>query len=100
VKRTYVIPLIALLTFILGTASIMLPFLPFGWALYAVTALILLPYFKPLRKFFTWIVSKDNSGIALKVGLRVAKLYAWAGDFKKEQQVNDAVQDAENSRPD
>lgn len=99
-KKAYVIPLIAIITFVLGSVSIMLPFLPFGWALYALTALVLMPYFKPLRKFFMWVAEKDNTGFAVKVGYKIAALYRWSEKTKLAREVSDTVREAEKNGED
>lgn len=79
-KRTYIIPLIATGTFILGLACLFLPFLPFGWLLLFMTALILTPYFKPMKKLLIWAMKRDKSGIFDKARKKVSELYKWAGD--------------------
>lgn len=94
-KKAYVIPILAVITFVLGTASLMLPFLPFGWALYALTALILMPYLKPLRKVFMWIAEKDSSGTAIKVGYKIAALYRWSEKTEIARDVSKTVEEAE-----
>lgn len=96
-KKAYVIPILAVITFVLGTASLMLPFLPFGWALYALTALILMPYLKPLRKVFMWIAEKDSTGTAIKVGYKIAALYRWSEKTKLAREVSDTVREAEKN---
>ncbi len=99
-KKAYVIPILAVITFVLGTASLMLPFLPFGWALYALTALILMPYLKPLRKVFMWIAEKDSTGTAIKVGYKIAALYRWSEKTKLAREVSDTVREAEKNGED
>lgn len=96
-KKAYVIPMLAVITFVLGTASLMLPFLPFGWALYALTALILMPYLKPLRKVFMWIAEKDSSGTAIKVGYKIAALYRWSEKTEMARDVSKTVEEAEKN---
>lgn len=96
-SRAYAIPFIAMLTFVLGTVSLMLPFLPFGWALYALTALLLIPYIKPLRKVFKWVAEKDSSGTAVKVGYKIAALYRWSHKSKLADEVTATVKEAEEN---
>jgi hypothetical protein len=88
-NKKYIIPIIAFLAFAVGTAAMVLPFLPFGWFLYGFTALILIPYFPPIERIFLWIVEKDNTGLARKAGQKVAALYRWAGDFRNAREVED-----------
>lgn len=89
IKRTYIIPLIATGTFLLGLACLLLPFLPFGWFLLIMTALILTPYFKPMKKLLSWIIEKDKTGMFEKARKKVAELYHWAGDDKKAREMNE-----------
>lgn len=95
--RAYVIPLLAILTFVLGSVSVMLPFLPFGWALYALTALILMPYIKPLRKVFMWVADKDGSGTVVKIGYKIVGLYRWSYKADLAREVSQTVQKAEEN---
>lgn len=97
-KKTYIIPLIAFLTFAVGTGAMVLPFLPFGWFLYAVTALLLLPYFPPMEKFFRWLIRKDNSGTAKKAGDKVADLYRWAGDYQHAEELEEFSEEEEEKK--
>lgn len=93
-KRTYIIPLIATGTFIFGLVSLFLPFLPFGWFLMIMTALLLTPYFKPMKKILAWIIEKDKSGIFEKAREKVAGLYQWAGDKEKAKEMNEFCDEA------
>ena len=88
-KRTYIIPLIATGAFILGLISLFVPFLPFGWFLLIMTAIILTPYFKPMKKFLAWIIKKDRTGIFEKARKKVVGLYRWAGDKKRAKEMNE-----------
>lgn len=82
-KKTFIIPLIATGTFIFGMICLFLPFLPFGWLLLFMTALLLTPYFKPVEKLLKWLIRKDKSGTFDKARSKVASLYHWAGDTKR-----------------
>ncbi|MCZ4407453.1 hypothetical protein O3Q51_01435 [Cryomorphaceae bacterium 1068] len=81
-NRKYVIPIIATLCFAVGTVSILLPFLPLGWFLYAVTALLLIPYFSPFQKGFEWMAERDETGFTKKACDFTATIYRWAKDEK------------------
>lgn len=98
VKKTYIIPLIATFTFALGTVAMALPFLPFGWALYGATVLILMPYFPFLQKAYKWMASKDGTGTALKAGEKVAELYRWADKEHVAQEIKDVNDEADNGK--
>ena len=88
-KRIYIIPLIATGTFILGLICLLLPFLPFGWLLIFMTALLLTPYFKPMKKLLIWLIKRDQSGIFDKARKKVAELYHWAGDTARAKEMDD-----------
>lgn len=88
-KKTFIIPLIATGTFILGMICLILPFLPFGWLLLIMTALLLTPYFKPVEKLLKWFIKKDKTGIFDKARSKVARLYHWAGDSKRAKEMDD-----------
>lgn len=87
-KRTYIMPLIATGTFIVGLICLMIPFLPFGWLLLFMTALLLTPYFKPMEKLMTWLIKKDKSGTFEKARKKVAELYHWAGDTARAKEMD------------
>lgn len=95
-KKKFVIPLIAALTFALGTAAMLLPFLPFGWLLYGATVLLLIPYFRFLRNAFKWMASKDDSGTVLKVSDKIAELYTWAEQNDKAEEIKKVSEEAKN----
>ncbi len=97
VKKAYIMPLVALGTFLIGTVAIFFPFLPFGWALYAVTALILAPYLRPLRRFFLWLAKKDKSGRVNKIGFRIAVLYRWSERTDLARKILTALQESEGA---
>jgi len=82
VNRKYLIPIIASLTFLFGTVFITLPFIPLGWLLYAVTALLLIPYFKPVQRAFEWMARRDKTGFTKRACHYAAKIYRWAKDEK------------------
>lgn len=88
-KRRYIIPLIATGTFILGLICLVLPFLPFGWLLLFMTALLLTPYIKPMRKLLIWLIKRDKSGTFDKARKKVAELYHWAGDKARAKEMDD-----------
>lgn len=96
IKRTYIIPLIASGTFTLGLISLFLPFLPFGWFLMIMTALLLTPYFKPMKKLLRWIIEKDKTGVFNKAREKVAELYRWAGDRKRAKEIDDFCDETES----
>ncbi len=97
-NKKYIIPIIAFFTFIGGLISLALPFLPFGWFLIFVTALLLLPYVKPFEKAFRWLARKDKTGIAQKAGTKVAELYRWAGDDKSANRITKVTEESEKER--
>lgn len=88
-KKKFIIPLIASGAFIVGLICLMVPFLPFGWFLMFVTALLLTPYFKPVEKLLKWLIKKDKTGLFNKARQRVARLYHWAGDYERAKQMSD-----------
>lgn len=93
-NKKYIIPLIAFFTFVLGMVSMALPFLPFGWFLIFVTALLLLPYVPIFEKAFRWLARRDKSGVARKAGEKVSELYRWAGDFEKAEHIENTTNEA------
>jgi|SRR5690554_4853593 len=96
IKRQFIIPLIATGTFIFGLICMFLPFLPFGWLLMFMTALILTPYFKPMKKFLAWIIKKDKTGLFEKARRKVKDLYYWVGDKGKAKEMDTFYAEAEN----
>lgn len=86
-EKKYIIPIIAFSTFIVGCVTLIVPFLPFGWLLFGLTALLLMPYFNPLKKGFGWVAGKDGTGTMLKMGKKVVLFYQWADDPKKAAQI-------------
>lgn len=98
-KKTFIIPLIATGTFILGMACLFLPFLPFGWLLLFMTALLLTPYFKPVEKLLKWLIQKDKTGTFNKARAKVARLYQWAGDTERAHQMENFHQEFSNKSP-
>lgn len=97
-NKKHIIPVIAFFTFIGGVASMAVPFLPFGWFLIFVTALLLLPYVKPFEKAFQWLARRDKTGISRKAGTKVAGLYRWAGDHKEADLITKMTEDSETER--
>ncbi len=90
-NKKYIIPAIATLTFLLGGTSLIFPFLPIGWPLLAVTALLIMPYFPKAQKGFKWIAGKDSTGLLEKAAEGVIELYHWADEDKKANEIDDAV---------
>lgn len=86
-KKKYIVPLIATGTFIVGLICMFLPFLPFGWFLMFMTALLLTPYFKPVKKLLVWMIRRDKTGICDKARKKVSQLYRFAGDRKRARDV-------------
>jgi len=89
VSRKYFIPILAGLSFLFGTAFILLPFIPLGWFLYAVTALLLIPYFVPFQRGFEWMARRDTTGFTKKACRFTAKIYRWAQDEKNADLFDD-----------
>lgn len=98
IKRTYIIPLIATGTFVLGLLCLFVPFLPFGWFLMIMTTLLLTPYFKPMKKLLSWIIKKDKTGIFEKAKTKVAELYRWAGDTERAKEIIDVCDETESKK--
>lgn len=98
VKKAYVIPTVACITFVVGSISIVLPFLPLGWALYGITALILMPYLPPLKRFYMWLAAKDRTGIATKIGLKIAVLYRWSEKTDLSREILGTVNEVEQNQ--
>lgn len=80
VLKPLIIPLIAAGCFLVGIVSVWLPFLPIGWLMLAVTALLLVPYFRFIRRIVFWLSKKDRTGLISKAGEQAIKLYIWAED--------------------
>ncbi len=70
-----------------------LPFLPFGWLLWGVTALLVVPYFQRAKNTFSWISNKDSTGFISKIAVKIADLYRWADDAEKANEVEAAADD-------
>lgn len=96
IKQPYIIPLIATGTFILALICLFLPFLPFGWFLLIMTAILLTPYFKPMKKLLTWIIEKDKTGVFEKARKKVSELYRWAGDEERAEEMDEFCDETEN----
>jgi len=96
--KKFIIPGIATIIFIAGLISMMLPFIPLGWILIALAALLLAPYLKSMRKFIGWLAKKDNSGLVKKAGKKAVHLYEWAGDNKRAQELERIIEnDSKNN---
>ncbi len=77
----------------------MLPFLPLGWFLYAVTVLLLIPYFKAFQRAFEWIAKRDDTGFTKRACLFTAKIYRWAKDEKKAHIFKEMSEESEDFEP-
>ncbi len=77
-KRRWIIPILAFLSFVVGIAALFIPFLPFGWLFCFVTILLLLPYFKVFKTVVRWLAKHDKTGIIPKACQITANLYRWA----------------------
>lgn len=81
-----------------------LPFVPLGWLLIALSSLLLSPYFKFMRKFISWLAKKDKTGFVEKAGEKASKLYEWAGDHKRADELDTIIdensQNSESSKED
>lgn len=53
-----------------------------------ITALLLTPYFKPIKKLLTWAIKRDKSGIFEKARKKVSELYHWAGDTERAKEMD------------
>ncbi len=65
---------------VLGALSMALPFLPFGWVLFFVALILLLPYFPFFRRWAKKLEKKDNTGLTKKMKKYVETFYCWAYD--------------------
>lgn len=92
-EKKYFIPALAIASFIVGSVSMILPFLPFGWLLYGVSALLVVPYFKRAKKAFGWVADKDGTGSTSKISNKVADLYRWADEDEKANEVEKAAEE-------
>jgi len=86
-NKKFIIPLIATGTFVVGLICMALPFLPFGWLLLFITAMLLTPYFQPVKKFLVWMIKRDKTGVFDKARKKVSQLYRWAGDKKRAREM-------------
>ncbi|MEB2775075.1 hypothetical protein SYJ56_07140 [Algoriphagus sp. D3-2-R+10] len=102
--RKFIIPTIATLIFIAGLVSMVLPFVPLGWLLIMLASLLMSPYFKFMRKFIGWLAKKDKTGLVEKAGKKASKLYEWAGDDKRADEMDTIIdensQNSESSKED
>ncbi|MFC5625680.1 hypothetical protein [Algoriphagus winogradskyi] len=96
--RKLLIPTIAALIFIGGLVSLLLPFIPLGWLLIALSSLLMAPYFKVMRKFIGWLATIDKTGFVEKAGEKASHLYEWAGDPKRAEELKTIIE--ENSKDD
>jgi hypothetical protein len=56
-----------------GIGFFVVPFLPFGYILLFIGAVLLAPEIPLFRRFFTWLESKDKSGRLKKVLNKIYK---------------------------
>jgi len=91
--KKFIIPAIAFLTFVIGLVCLMLPFIPLGWLLIALSSLLMAPYFKFMRKFIGWLVKIDKTGFVEKAGEKAAALYEWAGDKKRGKKLEFIIEE-------
>lgn len=92
-NKKYIIPGLAVASFLGGSVSMILPFLPFGWVLYGVVALLVVPYFNSAKKAFGWIADKDGTKSTSKVSKKIADLYRWADEEEKANEVEKAAEE-------
>lgn len=71
-----------------------LPFIPLGWLFIALAALLVSPYFKFMRRFISWLAKKDKTGFVEKEGEKASKLYEWAGDSKRADEIDELVKES------
>lgn len=91
-NKKYIVPLLAIGCFVAGTVSMILPFLPFGWLFWGVSALLVVPYFQCAKKAFAWISEKDSTGSVSAMAVKIADLYRWADEEQKANQVEKAAE--------
>jgi hypothetical protein len=104
--KKLIIPAIATVIFIIGLVFLLLPFIPLGWLMITLSALLLSPYIKVMRRFIGWLSTLDKTGFVKKAGEKASHLYAWAGDRKSAVKMKamieenpNSVQDQPNSKP-
>lgn len=91
--KKIIIPAIAILIFIAGLVSLVLPFVPLGWLLIALASLLMAPYFKFMRKFIGWLAKKDTTGFVRQAGEKASKLYKWAGDQQRAEKLKALIKE-------
>ena len=91
--RKLIIPTIATLLFIGGLITLVLPFVPLGWLLIALSSLLMAPYFKFMRKFIGWLAKIDKTGFVEKAGEKASSLYEWAGDLKRAEKLETIIEE-------
>ena len=96
--KKYIIPGIAFLVFIAGLASMMVPFIPLGWLLIALSSLLIAPYLPFVRKFIGWLSKIDKTGFVEKAGEKAAKLYYWADDAKRAKKLEAILEENKPSK--
>ncbi len=70
-----------------GLAALTVPFIPVGWLLIALSALLLAPYLRIFRKFIGWLSKKENTGFVKNASEKAAKIYRWANDPKRAKKL-------------
>ena len=98
--RKFIIPTISFFIFIAGLVCLAIPFIPIGWLLIALTALLMAPYLKFMRRFIGWLVKMDKSGFVEKAGEKAAKLYEWAGDTERGEKLESIIEENSKNLPD
>ncbi|MEX0661910.1 MAG: hypothetical protein WEA58_09850 [Balneolaceae bacterium] len=91
-NKKYIVPALAIVSFLLGSVSMILPFLPLGWLLWGVSALLVVPYFKHAKNAFGWISEKDSTGFTSTIAVKIADLYRWADDAEKANEVEETAE--------
>lgn len=92
-NKKYFIPALAVVSFLGGSVSMILPFLPFGWLLYGVVALLVVPYFNSAKKALGWVADKDGTKSTSRVSEKIADLYRWADEEEKADEVEKAAEE-------
>jgi hypothetical protein len=97
VLKKLMIPAVAVLILIAGLVFMLIPFIPLGWPLVGIAALLLSPYLKFMRKFISWLAKKDRTGFLRKAGKKAERLYKWAGDHKRARKLKAALDTTSSS---
>jgi type III secretory pathway component EscV len=98
VLKKLMIPAAAVLILIAGLVFMLIPFIPLGWPLVGLAALLLTPYIKLMRRFISWLAKKDKTGFLKKAGRKAEQLYKWAGDHKSARRLRAALENTRSIR--